>query len=85
MTAEVEQPNQTVETAATVEEVNMKEDPSAVTATSDTDSDSDDNVPELEDADDVPANKADTFAAAGIQEEPVSKSKQSRRSEEHTV
>jgi len=78
MTAEVEQP-QTAETIATpAEDSPKKEDPSAVTATSDTDSDSDD-VPDLEDAgDDVPTNKSDAFAAAGIQEEPTSKSKQSR-------
>lgn len=49
----------------------------AVTATSETDSDSDDDVPDLEEADEQ-TNKSDAFAAAGIQEEPVSKSKQSR-------
>merc|ERR1712168_738362 len=47
-----------------------------VTATSDTDSD-DDDVPELEGADD-PVNASEAFAAAGLQEEPVSKAKQSR-------
>jgi nascent polypeptide-associated complex subunit alpha len=47
-----------------------------VTATSDTESDSDDDVPELEGMDDV--RPSDAFAAAGLQEEPVSKAKQSR-------
>merc|ERR1712168_31657 len=47
-----------------------------VTATSDTDSD-DDDVPELEGADDH-VNASEAFAAAGLQEEPVSKAKQSR-------
>jgi nascent polypeptide-associated complex subunit alpha len=47
-----------------------------VTATSDTDSDSDDDVPELEASEEVRAS--DAFAAAGLQEEPVSKAKQSR-------
>merc|ERR1719361_3360369 len=47
-----------------------------VTATSDTDSD-DDDVPELEGADDT-VNASEAFAAAGLQEEPVSKAKQSR-------
>lgn len=50
----------------------------AVTATSETESDSDDDVPDLEEADEGQTNKSDAFAAAGIQEEPVSKSKQSR-------
>lgn len=50
-----------------------------MTATSGTESDSDDeDVPELEEADDTPAHPADAFAAAGIQEEPVSKARQSR-------
>lgn len=49
----------------------------AVTATSETESDSEDDVPDLEEADEQ-TNKSDAFAAAGIQEEPVSKSKQSR-------
>jgi len=48
-----------------------------VTATSDTESDSDDAIPELEDGD-ATVNSADALAAAGLQEEPVSKSKQSR-------
>lgn len=47
-----------------------------VTATSDTGSDSDD-IPDLEDGD-ATVNSADALAAAGLQEEPVSKSKQSR-------
>lgn len=47
-----------------------------VTATSDTGSDSDD-IPDLEDGD-ATINSADALAAAGLQEEPVSKSKQSR-------
>merc|ERR1712142_1454419 len=51
----------------------------AVTATSDLDSDSDDDdVPELEATDDAGVRASDAFAAAGLQEEPVSKSKQSR-------
>jgi len=50
----------------------------AVTATSDTDSDSDDDVPELEASDDPGVRASDAFAAAGLQEEPVSKAKQSR-------
>ena len=45
-----------------------------MTATSETDSDSDDDIPELEDAD--AAQPTDAFSAA--QEDPVSKSKQSR-------
>jgi len=50
----------------------------AVTATSDLDSDSDDDdVPELE-ATDEGVRASDAFAAAGLQEEPVSKAKQSR-------
>lgn len=57
-----------------IEEIKTED---TVTATSDTD-DSDDDVPELEDADETPTNQTDAFAAAGIQEEPVSKSKQSR-------
>lgn len=56
-----------------VEESPTKEDPTA-----DTETDSDDDVPMLEDAEEEPTNKSDAFAAAGIQEEPVSKSKQSR-------
>lgn len=76
MTAEVETP-QTKTMESPIEEKEA-EDPSAVTMTSDTESDSDDDVPELEDADDTKTNQADTFAAAGIQEEPVSKAKQSR-------
>jgi nascent polypeptide-associated complex subunit alpha len=48
-----------------------------VTVTSETESDSDDDeVPELEDG--IPSNAADAFAAAGIQEDPISKTKQSR-------
>jgi len=51
----------------------------AVTATSDLDSDSDDeDVPELEATDDAGSRASDAFAAAGLQEEPVSKAKQSR-------
>jgi len=48
-----------------------------VTATSDTESDSDDEVPDLEGIEDA-ARATDAFAAAGLQEEPVSKAKQSR-------
>jgi len=48
-----------------------------VTATSDTESDSDDAIPDLEDGD-ATVNTADALAAAGLQEEPISKSKQSR-------
>ena len=49
-----------------------------VTVTSETESDSDDeDIPELEEAADDPAQSS-AFAAAGIQEEPVSKAKQSR-------
>jgi len=77
MTAEVETPQTSEATATPAEDLASKEDPSAVTATSETDSDSDDEVPELEDADEGQTNKSDAFAAAGIQEEPVSKSKQS--------
>jgi len=69
------------DTTATTEEVieevkseDVKQ--SNVTATSDTD-DSDDELPELEDANAL-AGASDAFAAAGIQEEPVSKAKQSR-------
>lgn len=76
MTAEVE--TQQTETVTSPVEDTPPEDPSAVTATSDTESDSDDDVPMLEDAEDDQTNKSDAFAAAGIQEEPVSKSKQSR-------
>jgi len=78
MTAEVEKPQTAEPTATPGEDLAKKEDPSAVTATSETESDSDDEVPELEDADEGQTNKSDAFAAAGIQEEPVSKSKQSR-------
>lgn len=63
--------NETV--TSPVEESPTKEDPTA-----DTETDSDDDVPMLEDAEEEPTNKSDAFAAAGIQEEPVSKSKQSR-------
>jgi len=56
-----------------------------VTATSDNevtlDDDDDDDVPELEGADDGDGdtvNASEAFAAAGLQEEPVSKAKQSR-------
>jgi len=77
MTAEVETP-QTETVTPPVDDSPTKEDPSAVTATSDTETDSDDEVPMLEDAEDGQTNKSDAFAAAGIQEEPVSKSKQSR-------
>jgi len=50
---------------------------SGVTATSDTETDSDDDVPELEGMDES-SRASDAFAAAGLQEEPVSKAKQSR-------
>merc|ERR1719234_935319 len=51
----------------------------AVTATSDLDSDSDDeDVPDLEASDDAGLRNSEAFAAAGLQEEPVSKAKQSR-------
>merc|ERR1711977_393750 len=50
-----------------------------VTATSDTDDSDDDDVPELEGVDDDAGVRAqEAFAAAGLQEEPVSKAKQSR-------
>ncbi len=50
-----------------------------MTVHSETESDSDDDVPELEEEDTTGANdKSNAFAAAGIQEEPVSKAKQSR-------
>jgi len=52
-------------------------DTARVTATSDTDSDSDNDAPDLENIDDTACN-TDAFAAAGLQEEPVSKAKQSR-------
>jgi len=74
MTAEVE----TSQAKTLDSPMEEDKDPSAVTITSETESDSDDEVPELEDADDAQTNQADTFAAAGIQEEPVSKAKQSR-------
>lgn len=76
MTAEVETPT-TLPTETPVESP-TKEDPAAVTVTSETETDSEDDVPMLEDAEDEQTNKSDAFAAAGIQEEPVSKSKQSR-------
>lgn len=47
-----------------------------VTATSDTESDSDDGIADLDG--EATVNTADDLAAAGLQEEPVSKSKQSR-------
>jgi nascent polypeptide-associated complex subunit alpha len=50
---------------------------SEVTATSDTDDSDDEDLPELEDASNL-ADASSAFAAAGIQEEPVSKAKQSR-------
>merc|ERR1719206_1404603 len=51
----------------------------AVTATSDLESDSDDeDVPDLEASDDAGLRNSEAFAAAGLQEEPVSKAKQSR-------
>lgn len=75
MTAEVEQPIAAEQTVHSPIQEIKKEDPAAVTVTSDTDSDSDE-APELED--DMPSHPADAFAAAGIQEEPVSKAKQSR-------
>jgi len=49
----------------------------AVTATSDTDSDSDD-IPDLLEDGDSSINTAETLAAAGLPDETVSKSKQSR-------
>merc|ERR1711953_649062 len=50
----------------------------AVTATSDTDDSDDDDVPDLEASEDAGVRASDAFAAAGLQEEPVSKAKQSR-------
>lgn len=50
---------------------------SEVTATSDADDSDDEDLPELEDASNL-ADATSAFAAAGIQEEPVSKAKQSR-------
>jgi len=79
MAAEVESPlsdNQPDTPTSPTEESPVKEDPTS--PTSDTETDSDDEVPMLEDAEDEQTNKSDAFAAAGIQEEPVSKSKQSR-------
>lgn len=70
MTAEVETKAEPVTTP--VEE----EDPTSPTG--DTESDSDDDVPMLEDAEEDQAIKPESLAAAGIQEEPVSRSKQSR-------
>lgn len=75
MAAEVET-TQTETVTSPVEDSPTKEETTAVT--SGTESDSDDDVPMLEDAEDEQTNKSDAFAAAGIQEEPVSKSKQSR-------
>merc|ERR1712048_204191 len=49
-----------------------------VTIDSDTDDEDDDDVPELEDAGEEAANVSSMFNAAGIQEEPVSKTKQTR-------
>jgi len=73
MTAEVENPGVAAEKTP-VEDKNEE-----VTVHSETESDSDDDVPELEDEDTTGANdKSNAFAAAGIQEEPVSKAKQSR-------
>lgn len=72
MTAEVETPQTETITSP------VEEDPSVVSPTSETESDSDDDIPMLEDAEEDQTNKSDAFAAAGIQEEPVSKSKQSR-------
>lgn len=43
-----------------------------------TESDSDDEPPELEEADGTPSITSDMAAAAGLMEEPVSKAKQSR-------
>jgi len=71
MTAEVENP------AAATEEVKVEDKEEEVTVQSETESDSDDaDVPELEEA--VNEAQSNAFAAAGIQEEPVSKAKQSR-------
>merc|ERR1712142_469075 len=53
-------------------------DTAAVTATSDTDDSDDDDVPDLEASEDAGVRASDAFAAAGLQEEPVSKAKQSR-------
>merc|ERR1711953_1486288 len=50
----------------------------AVTATSDTDDSDDDDVPDLEASEDAGVRASDAFAAAGLQEEPVSEAKQSR-------
>ena len=85
MTAEVEKPlsekkSPMQEVINSVEDLQtnkvsaLPSESSEVTATSDTDSDSDDDIPELEDAD--AAQPTDAFSAA--QEDPVSKSKQSR-------
>jgi len=68
----------TVEPEEVIEEVKspaVKQ--SEVTATSDTDDSDDEDLPELEDASNL-ADATSAFAAAGIQEEPVSKAKQSR-------
>eukprot|EP00794_Sanderia_malayensis_P003267 gene3267-3748_t len=71
MTAEVENPG------AVTEEVKVEEREDEVTVQSETESDSDDaDVPELEEA--TSDAQSNAFAAAGIQEEPVSKAKQSR-------
>eukprot|EP00112_Aurelia_sp_Birch-Aquarium-sp1_P005331 Seg1603.5 transcript_id=Seg1603.5/GoldUCD/mRNA.D3Y31 product="Nascent polypeptide-associated complex subunit alpha" protein_id=Seg1603.5/GoldUCD/D3Y31 len=70
MTAEVENPVTVMET-----EEMKTEDKEEVTVQSETDSDSDDeNQPEEASGE----TQANAFAAAGIQEEPVSKAKQSR-------
>lgn len=81
MTAEVEQPATEVISpvddviSTSIGENKMPAESSEVTATSETESDSDDDVPDLEEAD-PSANPIDAFTAA--QEEPVSKSKQTR-------
>lgn len=70
MTAEVENPG------VATEEVKVEDKNEEVTVHSETESDSDDaDVPELEEA---TSDAQNAFAAAGIQEEPVSKAKQSR-------
>jgi nascent polypeptide-associated complex subunit alpha len=79
MATEVQSPpsdNKAETPTSPTEDSPVKEDPTS--PTSDTETDSDDEVPMLEDAEDEQTNKSDAFAAAGIQEEPVSKSKQSR-------
>ena len=61
------------ETVKTAQETVKVED-----ATSGTESDSDESMPDLEDQEDGTSNQSQVAAAAGVQEEPVSRSKQSR-------